>query len=162
MITREEQVEQSVQDFVREGLVALGYTDDKVHVRDSFPTMDERGKAMDTSQLSLGFNFDDGGRHVEMGTDLTQRVYTLEFWVFGVSGGAGRNVANVVRNVLEDTPTIPLKDLSTDAVVDQLIVLSEQGVRVQRQVATDPQPWDRHVFTTTVKVEDIYYPGQVG
>lgn len=161
MITREDQVEQSVQDFIKEGLTALGYTDQHVIVRDNFPSAEERTVPLETTTIAAGFNFDDGGRHIELGSDLTLRVYTIEFWTFGTTGNYGRNVAHVIRSILEmGDYLIPLKAIEQDArpVIDQLIIQDERGISVTRQVAHDPRPWDRFVWSTTVKVEDTYYP----
>lgn len=161
MLTREDQVEQSVTDFVRAGFVALGYGDDKVAVRDSFPGADERSRELLLTTVAVGFNFDDGGTHVELGSDLTLRIYTIEFWTFGISPTYGRNVANVIRAIIEQGGyLIPLKAIEQAGapVIDQLIIQDERGISVTRQLARDPRPWDRFVFTTTVKVEDTYMP----
>lgn len=163
MITREDQVEQSVTDYVRAGLVANGYDADKVEVRDSFPSPDERGKELTKTTVAVGFNFDDGGRHIELGSDLTVRVYTIEFWTFGIDQGYGRNVANVIRAILEiGNYLIPLKDIGVEGqpVIDQLVIQDERGISVTRQLARDPRPWDRYVWTTILKVEDTYFPTQ--
>lgn len=162
MITREQMVEQSTTDFVKAQLVANGYPDSKVHIREAFPTLDERSQPMDRTQLAIGFNFDDGGRKIELGSQLTRRVYTIEFWIFGVTPEYGRNVAGVIRAVIEDNNMlVPLKDISQagQPVIDQLIVLDDRGIVVQRQISQVPRPWDHHVWTTTLKVEDTYLPG---
>lgn len=162
MITREDQVEQSVQDYVKAGLVTNGYDTSAVKVRDAFPTADERSRELTVTTVAVGFNFDDGGRHVELGSELLQRVYTIEFWVFGLSPAWGRNVANVVRAILESTYTVPLKaiELSGQPVIDTLLVSDDRGVTVTRQLAREPRVWDRFVWTTMVKVEDMYFPSQ--
>lgn len=161
MITREDQVEQSCQDHIRDGLLALGYTADLVTIRDNFPSADERTKPLDKTTIAAGFNFDDGGRHIELGSDLTLRVYTVEFWTFGLTGNQGRNIAHVIRAILEQgNYLIPLKAVEQNArpVIDQLVIQDERGIAVTRQLASDPRAWDRFVWTTTVKVEDTYYP----
>ena len=164
MITREDAIEQSVSDYVRGELVARGYTVAKVQVREMFPSQDERATELELTQVAIGFNFDDGGKLVEMGSDLTRRVYTIEFWTFGATPTYGRNVANVIRAIVEDAGgLVPLKDVGTagQPVIDQLQVLDEGGVRVTRQIASDPLPWDRNVWTTAVKIEDYYSPALV-
>lgn len=161
MITREDQVEQSVSDFIKDGLTTLNYYPNVVDVRDSFPGVDERSKELNKTTIAVGFNFDDGGRNIELGSDLKLRVYTIEFWTFGINTAQGRNIANVIRALIEQGDyLIPLKaiELPDRPVFDQLIVQDERGVAVTRQIARDPRVWDRFVFTTTVKVEDTYYP----
>lgn len=166
MITREQQVEQSVQDFVRAKLDEHGYTG-VTEVRDAFPSPDERARPFVTNVIALGFNFDDGGRFVELGSDLTQRVYTIEFWVFGTDMSSGSNIATAIRTFVEDESyLIPLKDIAVDgAVVEQLQVrdasYAGQGPRVMRQIPSDPRPGDRYVFTLSLRVEDTYAPSEV-
>lgn len=162
MITREDQVEQSVSDYVRGVLGSIdGYGPENVELRESFPSYDERGKELTKTTIAVGFNFDDGGRHIELGSDLTLRVYTIEFWVFGLTVAWGRNLANVIRAALESGDyLIPLKAVEQEGqpVIDQLVIQDERGISVQRQLARDPRPWDKYVYTTTVKVEDTYMP----
>lgn len=163
MVTREQLVTQSVQDFVKAGLTAASY-DNVVKIRDAFPTVDERSSELVKTTVSLGFKFDDGGRHIELGSDLTMRTYTIEFWVFGRTASEAENVANVIRSIVERAGgLIPLKDVGAAGapVIDQLQVDDSRAVTVTRQIAGNPLNWDRFVFTTTVKVEDIYYPSAV-
>lgn len=164
MITREQQVAQSVQDFVREALVAAGYGPSLVKIRDAFPTLEERSQPLTVTTVALGFNFDDGGRKIELGSDLTLRSYTITFWTFGLTGEQGENVATTIRAILEDSGyLIPLKDIGTagQPVIDQLEIPDDRGIQVTRQAAVDPRPWDTYVWTTIVKVEDTYYPSLV-
>lgn len=158
MITREDMIEQSIQDYVKDKLTGMGYDATVVQVRDAFPGLDERATQMEVSQLAIGFNFDNGGRPIEMGSDLTMFIHTVELWVFGMDPDTGRNIANTVRRILySDERLVPLKDVSQDGdpVIDQLIV---DTAAVQRQIARDPRPWDMYVWTVTAKVEDTYYP----
>lgn len=158
MVTREDMIEQSVSDYVREQLVARDYDDTLVQVREAFPTLDERSSELTVSQLAIGFNFDDGGTPMELGSNLTLFVHTIELWVFGVEPGLGRNIAQVVRTImLADGYTVPLKDVGVagEPVIDMLVV---EKAAVNRQIAHDPRPWDMYVWTCTARVEDCYYP----
>lgn len=163
MITREDMIEQSIEDFVKEGLVLNGYTDDKVHVRDAFPSPDERSQPLVQTEVAIGFNFDDGGVNIELGSDLKLRKYTIEFWTFGLTQQQGRNVATVIRTLLEDEGAVDLKDIGTTGrpVIDRLLLQDSPGISVTRQIAAQPRPWDRNVFTTTCRIEDTYYPSLV-
>lgn len=163
MVTREQCVIQSTEDFVEGGLADLGYGP-VVKVRDAFPTLEERATELTQTNIAIGFTFDDGGRRMELGSDLTQRVYTIEFWVFGRTSSEGENVAHAVRVLVErGSGTIPLKDIEQAGgpVIDQLLVQDERAVTVTRQLASNPRSWDRFVWTVTVKVEDVYYPSLV-
>jgi len=160
MISREQAVTQSTQNFVQSGLVSLGYTSGKVFMRDAFPTPDERASELVTTTVATGFNFDDGGTRVELGSDLLLRVYTIEFWVFGTTPEYGQNVAHAIRRILEENYLVPLQDIRqvSNPVVDQLQVLEPRGVLVTHQINPDPRPWDMNVYTATVKLEDFYSP----
>lgn len=159
MVTREQMVTQSVEDFVEASLHGGGYAD-IVDVRDAFPTLEERATEMTKTVLAFGFNFDDGGREIELGSNLTMRVYTIEVWVFGLNPTEGENVATVVRSMVEAAATIPLKDVGSAGapVIDQLELPEGRAATVQRQISSDPRVWDRFVWTVTLKVEDTYYP----
>lgn len=160
MITREDKIEQSLYDFVVDGVRALNYDATLVQFREAFPTYDERATELDITTVSFSVNFDDGGELIEIGSDLTERVYTAEWWTFGTDQTIGRNVANVIRKVVEgDYGLVPLKDIGQDPapVIDQLQV---EEVSVNRQLANDPQPWDEFVWSTTAKIMDTYYPSQ--
>lgn len=163
MITRESLIEQSVMDHLRAYLTTLGYMD-KIILREAFPTVDERAAPLKQTTVATGFNFDDGGRLVELGSDLTLRVYTIEFWVFATTAAMGRNVANVVKDIFELHHVVPLINYGDPAkpVIDHIVLLQERGVQVQRQISTDPLAWDLNVYTTTVKFEDFYSPSQEG
>lgn len=160
MITREDLVEQSVQDYVRVGLEDLNYSPEIVNIREAFPSAEERAAEMTKSQLAIGFNFDDGGRLMELGSDLTERQYTIEFWTFGLTRTQGRNIAHVVRGILEAQGTIPLVDVGDNArpVIDRLLLPERRAVTVTRQVASNPRPWDMFVWTTKLIVNDQYSP----
>lgn len=160
MVTREDMVEQSVSDFAREKLTLLEYIPNVCDLREAFPTPDERASEMEKTQVAVGFNFDDGGRQAEMGSNLIRRVYTMEFWTFGLTSNEGRNVANVIKAIFESNPHIPLKDVGVagQPVIDQLELLDEKPIGVTRQISRDPRPWDQWVFSTTMRVEDYYVP----
>lgn len=160
MITREDKIEQSIQDYIRENLAALDYDDTLVAIRDAFPTLDERATELTITTVAVSINFDDGGTLMEIGSDLTLRVYTVEAWVFGVDQTTGKNVANVIKHVMESNyGLIPLKDIGEPGqpVIDQLVV---DEAAVNRQMADDPAPWDEFVWSMTARVEDTYYPSQ--
>lgn len=160
MIPRETIIEQSITDHLTGHLQLLGYDEDILLIREAFPGVDERSQPLLKTTLATGFNFDDGGRMVELGSDLTMRIYTIEFWCFATTPAMGRNVANVVKEIFELHNVVPLHDYGDPAqpIIDHIVLLQDRGVQVQRQIATDPRAWDVNVFTTTVKFEDFYSP----
>lgn len=158
MILREDMVEQSVQDFVRLKLADFNYDGDNINIRDAFPTPEERSQPLTQTQLAVGFNFDDGGRPAELGSNLTRFVHTIQFWVFALRPRMGKNLANSIKQIVWAEGMLPLKDISQDAqpVIDSLTILRAQ---VAHQISQSPRPWDQNVWTVAVQVEDTYYPG---
>jgi hypothetical protein len=88
-ITREELVEQSVTDWLREQMFTVrGYPPTRVELVDAFARRRFPGP-LDKNYLAIGFNFDDGGTPAELGSDLLRRQYTIEVWVIGTSAAGG-------------------------------------------------------------------------
>lgn len=160
MITREDLIEQSTTNFVREGMTAANYVPRIAEVREAFPTPTERDGTLTKTQIALGFNFDDGGRLAEMGSDLTEYLHTIEVWVFGRTPAEGRNTANAIKALILIADTIPIIDVRDNArpVLDQLVKPDRQPVVVSRQLAAEPRPWDRYVWTATIRLYDTYSP----
>jgi hypothetical protein len=162
VVTREQMIEQSIQDYVRDMLFnKFNYPQDEVELLDAFPAR-RFDKALDHTYVALGFNFDDGGRGGEMGSDLKRRIYTVELFVFGHTSLWGRNVGNAVKAALEQDATIPLKDISDPAqpVID-FLTIPPGGLRVQHVHVRDPRPWEENVWLCRVNLEDYYFAALV-
>lgn len=160
MITREDLIEQSVTDYVRAAVfVDRNYPASQVELRESFP-YDMTPEQFSRNIIAIGFNFDNQGEQAELGSDLKRRLYTLQFFVFGKTATYARNLANVLKFALEQDGQIPLKDIAQTGgpVIDYLDVI---GVNAERQIIPDPEPWQEHVWTTTVRVEDLYHAALV-
>lgn len=156
MITREDLVEQSVQDYVRHALFDLRDTpEDQVEILDAFPFNRFEGQ-LERNYVAMGFNFDDGGTQAELGSDLKVRLYTLQFFVFGLTPVLARNLANQIKFAADSEGVIPLKDIAQAGgpVIDALVVLSASA---ERQIIPSPEPWQENVWTSTVRVEDTYH-----
>lgn len=152
MITREDLVTQSVQDFAKAGLTTHGYVAPAVRFLDSFPyTLTE----LDAQLIASGFNFDDEGSQAEMGSDLKRRLYTVQFYIFGTTNTWAKNLANALKFVLDEDGTIPLLDYEQpgNPEIDRLVVV---GVSAERQIVADPEPWQQFLWSTTCRVEDTY------
>jgi hypothetical protein len=155
-ITREDMVEQSVQDWLRLQMFAVrGYPATRVELVDAFVESRFEGP-LAKNYLALGFNFDDGGEPAELGSDLIRRQYTIEVWVIGLTAQEGRNLGNAVRDSMETEGTVPLKDVTQPGspVIDYLIV---DPVRVQRQPVPQPKPWQEFLWIVSVPVLDEYH-----
>lgn len=158
MISREDLVEQSVTDYVRDALTARGYSEEFVELTESFDAA--RKDPLDKNYVAMGFNFDDVGESAEMGSDLMRRVYTLQFFVFGTTRSASKNIANVIKFSTQVDRSIPLKDYEdpNKPVIDGMEVL---GASADSQIVPKPQPWEEHIWLTTVNVEDVYHAASV-
>lgn len=155
-------VEQSIENFVRDGLITRGYNTTQVKLRDAFPTPAERSSPLTVTQVAVGYNFDDGGVPIELGSDMTRRQYTIEFWVFGVTPQFGRNIAHVVKSIFETAAnrSVPLQDIREKdlTVIGELQLADQRATSVMRQLANDPRPWDINVWSTLVRILDEYNP----
>lgn len=156
MISREDCIEQSVTDYARNQIfVVRGYPADQVEMLEEFPyTRDSND--LDKNLIAVGFSFDDDGECAEMGSSLTRRVYTIQFWVFGLTNTYARNLANQLKFGLDVDGCIPLMDVAQipPVPIDSLIV---NGVSAERQIIQDPAPWQEFVWTVHVKLEDLYF-----
>lgn len=156
MISREDMVEQSVQEYVKDKLFSAprNYSTDLVEMLDAFPYNRFDGP-LDKNYVALGFNFDDAGRQAELGSDLKTRLYTIEFFVFGITEVWSRNLANVIKFAADNEGIIPLLDLNqiSKPQIDSLVV---DNTRAERQPIAEPAPHERHVWITWVVVEDTY------
>lgn len=167
-ILREELVEASVLHAVTTGLPDYGYvlllpdgsnaSSANVHVREEFPTPDERQSEMKITTVAFGFNIDDGGRPMELGSNLTEYTHTLTAWTFGLDPQFARRLAYVIKHiVLRNAKVLPLYDFNQggDPQIDVLII---EKAQVKHEVNNSPRPWDQYVWTCAVNVQDVYYP----
>jgi hypothetical protein len=162
-ILREENVEYSVLQWIREGLPDYGFViapagGANVVLREAFPTPEERSEPLTMTTIAFGFNMDDGGREVELGSNLTQYRHTLEVWVFAMEPRFGRRVADAIKHIVrKQDDNIPLLDFNQEdnPVIDALRVLKAQAAH---QANSSPRPWDQFVYTCSIAVEDTFYP----
>lgn len=164
-ITREDYVTQSVQTYVSRALFndppeGRGYPEEQIEFLNDF-SEDMYGPSEELTQnkVASGFDFDDQGRQGELGSDLVRRLYTLEFFVLGISSVWAKNIAQAIKFSVEHDGIIPLLDIADAASapdwpqIDALVLVGAQSNRVP---VTDPAPWQRHVWVTRVRVEDEY------
>lgn len=160
MISREDLIEQSVMDYARAAIFdERGYPTSQVEMIESFP-FDFQDRAFDHNFIAGGFNFDDMGESAELGSGLLRRLYTIEFFIFGQTETYARNLANVLKFALQRDQAIPLKDVGAVGapVIDSMEVV---GVSAERQIVVDPEPWQQFVWTTTLRLEDVYFANLV-
>lgn len=163
MILREELVEYSVLRKIREGLPTYGFVlspaeGANLTLREAFPTPEERLEALAITTVCFGFNIDDGGREMELGSTLTEYTHTLEVWTFATEPHFGRRVAHSLKHIVrKGGDLIPLLDFNQegDPQIDAMIVHKAQ---VQHQANSSVRPWDQYVWTTAIAVQDTFYP----
>lgn len=157
-ITREQKVMQSVIEYVRTALFETrGYSEDQVELLDAFPHEQiKAGGDMEKTALAVGFNFDDQGTPLELGSSLKRRIYTIELFVFGQTAVWGENLSHAVKFALDVDGTVPLLDIAQagSPEIDDLEVLSASA---EHQPVQRPRPWERYVWVTTIKVADDYF-----
>lgn len=156
-INRETLVEQSVEIYGKLRLADKGWEEKRLVILDSFPftESDFDGDVSEKSYLAFGFNFDDSGRAAEMGSDLTTRVYTLEFFVFAKDNDTAKAIANDLKFSIDTDQIIPLVDLN-DKDLPQMDSLIVNGVSAKRVLVEDPEPFQENVWLVVARVEDTY------
>lgn len=155
-LTREQYVTQSVEDYLRNQLFDVsGYPEDQIEIKDSF-TGEVRDTPLEKNWVAAGFNFDDGGRQAETGSTLVRRIYTIEFFVFGMTATWGENLANAIREALENDLAIPIVDIGQQGRPPTGEALEVLNVRAQREAIPDPPAWQRFTWTVRLQVEDYY------
>lgn len=168
LILREELVEQSVMRAITAGLPDYNYTllaldssnvsAANVHVREEFPTPDERNEELKINTVAFGFNVDDGGRSMELGSTLTEYTHAMVAWVFALDPQFGRRLAVAIKHIARrNSDVLPLFDFNQDGdpQIDALIV---EKAQMKHEANNSPRPWDRYVWTTTITIQDVYFP----
>lgn len=160
-LTREDFVTQSVDIYLRTLLAEKGYSDDAVEILDSFPHTKFQDEELTKSYIAEGFSFDNGGKPAEMGSNLKDRLYTIEFFVIGQTSTWAKNLSQAVKFSLENDTTIPLVDITQPGkpVIDALVLAS---VSAEHQPVSEPKPWQENIWTVHARVEDIYDPAVAG
>jgi hypothetical protein len=155
MIDRETVIERSIESYLRNQLYTVrGYPTDKVIMLDAYPTNTRMTQPLDANYVAIGWSTDDGGRQAELGSSLKRRLYTFDFYVFGVSRVWGKNLASVIRFSLESDNTINLLDPSDG--VTEIGWVDVDYVSMQQAVTPNPRPWQENCWITRLRVEDYY------
>lgn len=163
-LLREELVQLSVMRAITAGLPDYGYvlgsdpTTANLHVREAFPTPEERNQELTITTVAFGFNVDDGGEPAELGSNLTRYVHTLMCWVFALEMSFGKRVAYTIRSIVRRyNDVLPLLDFNQpDAPqIDALVI---RRVQVNHEANNSPRPWDQYVHTVAIAAQDIAYP----
>lgn len=161
MVERRTKVTESCKEIVRARMFAASggpYETTDVSLVEALPGSEFDGK-LDTSIVATGYNFDDGGRQGETGSDLVRYVWTLEYMVLAVSSVWGKNIADTVAAAFDVGDVVSLLDIggTRSPTGETALVTYSQA---QRAVVRDPRPWEEFVWMTRVKLEDYFYASQ--
>jgi hypothetical protein len=144
MIDRETVIERSTELFIRNQLFNVrGYPQGGrrgITFLDTYPDNKRMERALDSNYVAIGWSTDDGGKQAELGSSLKRRLYTFDFYVFGISRVWGKNLASVIRFSAESDQVIPLVDPA-----DPTKVIGHVDVdycSAQQRVSATPRPWE--------------------
>lgn len=156
MVSREQKVSQSVEDYLKGKLDSAGYGQDHVTLLDAWDGSD-LPTPLETNYIAAGYSFDDGGKPGEMGSDLITRLYTIEMFIFAQNMTWGRNLASVIQTAIEDDGLIPLLDIGEPG-HPQIDVMTLDSVAAQREATgLNPPAWQQFVWTVRVRLTDEYF-----
>lgn len=155
-ITREQQVVGSINLLVIASLATFGFGD-AVELLPSYPyTLQKLDPG--TAKVACGFTFDDGGKQFEMGSNMKERRYTIEFFVFAANQVLGESITDALKFSIEQDQVIPLYDVSVQPAVLTGEWLELDNVHSSRQPIPDPEPWMEFTFHCHCTVTDWYVP----
>lgn len=167
LVLREELIEFSVLQLIREELPNYGVVltgpdtpgQNHVHLREAFPTADERVQELKVTACCFGFNMDDGGREMELGSNLTEYRHTLEVWTFALSPMFGRHVAHAIKHIVrKNNDYIPILNYNDEGDPIEDATMYVMKAQAKHQANNSPRPWDRFVWTTAIVLVDEYNP----
>src|SRR4051812_48761382 len=160
MISREDLIVQSVQSFVTEELRGRGYSEQRVEILDGFDASlfeEKYGETgLDKTYVAIAFQFDNGGIQAELGSSLKEYLHTIDFLVLGHTATWGRNVAHVIKAVLNvDRGALALRDYNVPVeprpILDWLPI---EEVSTEREHSYDPRPWQQFAWSTRLRIYD--------
>lgn len=159
-ITREQAIEESVKILVRNALVARGYPEDTGDTTGwrMIPSYPYDLAKLDTNLITAGFDFDDGGKQFECGSNMKERKYTFEFFIFGTTNTWAKSLANALRFSIEEDQAIPLYDITQTPPVQTGEWLELDMVHARRQPIPDAEPWQEFVWYVVCSMTDWYTP----
>lgn len=160
-VTREQIVSWATFAFIKAALEERGFPDDQIEYRQSFQSnMLGDEDTADHVIIAAGFHADDGGRLLELGSNLRRKTYQLEYWVVAPTAGMGDAMKNAIAEACEASDVIPLYDYTqtVDAPVIGFLWMDENPARGERVAVPDPAPWQENLYLVNVRVTDDYYP----
>jgi hypothetical protein len=152
MLSRVDELTQSLQDYIRSFLDTNGYSGKYVFV-DDYPS--DRVNPLGKTVIVLSHDESGPAEDGELGGPLAFERITYNCDVLGASHRWGQNIASLVKQKLEDGEAIPLNDYSspTPTEVDRIPYID--GAIHTRLRFPNPFPWQQHwnVVTFAVSLE---------
>lgn len=152
MLSRVDELTQSLQDYLRVFLDGGGYSGLYV-LSDEYPY--ERQNPLDKTIIVLGHDQSEAVRDGEIGGPLAFEEITYNCDVLGSTQRFGQNIASLIKQKLEDGSPIPLYDYSSSTPVEVDRVPYIDGALHTRLRFPNPFPWQQHwnVVTFSVTLE---------
>lgn len=163
-VSREDIVEWSVFTFIKNGLIQAEIPiPAQVDFKEAFNTNLFEGE-IDKSWIAPGFHMGDGGKLFEMGSNLRRQEYTFEYWIIGLNATQGRNLAHIIKQLVDANLVIPILDITQPEPFPVIGALesAEEPSTVKREIVGQPEPWQQHLYCAYVKVVDFYYDSASG
>jgi len=152
VLSRVDQLTQSVQDHIRSFLDGAGYSS-MYSFQDEYPA--DRQNPLDKTIVVLGHDQSDPAVDGELGGPLAFEPITYNCDVLGRDHTLGRNIASLIKEKLESGTPIPLYDYSgaAPALVDDIPYVD--GAIHTRLRFPNPFPWQQHwnLVTFTITLE---------
>jgi hypothetical protein len=136
-----------------------GYPADRVELVDAFVESDFEGP-LDKNYLAIGFNFDDGGEPLELGSDLL-RAHLHDRGVgdrHQRPGGPQPRQRRARLDGVRGHHPAQGRHRAGAPIIDYLIV---DPVRAQRQPVPEPKPWQEFLWIVSIPVVDEYHAREV-
>lgn len=154
MLTRTENLTKSLQDWITTKLNAIPGYAGSYEFQELYPS--ERKNPLDKTIVVLGHSDSAPAQEAELGGPLTIESITFHVDVFGQDMRWGRNIAGLIKEILESGQPIPLNDYSTPIPVEIDKIPRIVDAIHARPKFTDPKPWQQHWNFVTFTVDHEY------
>ena len=152
MLSRTDNMTQSLQDWIKSKLDAAGYTG-QYALEDVYPH--ERQNPLDQTIIVIAHDDSGDVEERELGGPLSAVARTFQCDVLGQDHRWGRNLASLIKEALEGGEPIPLNDYTSGAPVQIDLMTNVIAVHTQPRF-TNPKPWQLHWNVVTFTVDDEF------
>ena len=152
MLSRVDELTQSLQDYISAFLNGAGYSS-LYEFEDVYPQ--DRQSPLDKTIVVLGHDQSESIVDGELGGPFTFEPITYICDVLGSDHRMGRNIASLLKEKLESGEPIPLNDYSNNTPVEVDSIPYVEGAIHSRLRFPSPKIWQQHwnVVTFTITLE---------